>query len=235
MIRVAVVEDDPSYTRQLKRYIHDYGEKHDLQFQVSTYSDGLDIVESYSAAFDIIFMDIEMRHMDGMQAARRIRKYDKDVIIIFITNLPQFSIQGYEVEAMDYVLKPINQFAFAQELQKALKKIGERSAFYLHILKDNGMVRLNAAEIYFIESQGHNVIVHARQGDYSNRDSIKNLEDKLRGQRFSRCNSGLLVNLAWVEQVEKNTVVVSGVSLPISRSRKKEFMEDLADYVGGNW
>lgn len=235
MIRIAVVEDDPAYAGQLNRYIHEYESRYNLRFQISNYSDGLDIVDSYSAAFDIIFMDIEMRHMDGMQAARRIRKYDKDVIIIFITNLPQFSIQGYEVEAMDYVLKPINQFAFIQELRKALKKIGERSAFYLHIIKDNGMVRLNAAEICYVESQGHNVVVHARQGDYSTRDSIKNLEDKLRGQHFSRCNSGLLVNLAWVEQVEKNTVTVSGDTLPISRSRKKEFMEDLAAYVGGKW
>lgn len=235
MIRIAIVEDDPAYRDQLNRYIREYEEENGTSFRVDNYSDGMEITESYTAAFDIIFMDIEMRHMNGMEAARRIRRCDRNVIIIFITNLAQYSIQGYEVEAMDYVLKPINRFAFVQELQKALKKIGERSAFYLHILKDGNMIRLDVSKIYYIESQGHNIVVHSDQGCYSNRDSLKNLETRLQGHHFSRCNSGLLVNLDYVERVEKNTVTVAGETLPVSRSRKMEFMEDLAAYVGGKW
>lgn len=206
MIHIAIVEDNPAYAEQLNRYVREHGMANGVLFRVDNYADGIEIAESYAANLDIIFMDIEMRHMNRMEAARRIRRYDKNVIIIFITNLAQYFIQGYEVEAMDYVLKPINRFAFEQELQKALKKIRERAAFYQHILKDGNMVRLDVANIHYIESQGHNIVVHTAEGTYSNRDSLKNIETRLQGHHFSRCNSGLLVNLAWVERVEKNTV-----------------------------
>lgn len=233
MIHIAVVEDDPAYRRHLLDFIDDYQQETGEQFQVAVFSDGLEIVQNHNASFQIILMDIEMKHLDGLQAAKRIRRNDRDVIIIFITNLAQFAIQGYEVEALDYVLKPVNYFAFSQVLQRAVKKVKQKSAFFLHIVKESSMIRLDASSISYIESQGHNVIYHTDHGDYTCRDSLKNLEEKLEGRHFSRCNSGYLVNLAHVERVEKNDVTVSGVVLPVSRPRKKGFMEDLANYVGG--
>ena len=232
MIYIAVVEDDPVYSQHLLGLLSEFEQETGEQFQISTFSDGLEIVENHSAPFQIILMDIEMKHMNGMQAAKRIRRNDRDVIIIFITNLAQFAIQGYEVEALDYLLKPVNYFAFAQVLQKAVKKVKQNTAFFLHIVKESSMIRLDAASIHYIESQGHNVTYHTAQGSYTCRDSLKSLEQKLAGRHFSRCNSGYLVNLAHVERVEKNDVTVSGVVLPISRPRKKGFMEDLANFVG---
>ena len=233
MIRIAVVEDDPKYRKELCSYIDNCGAEMGESFQVTEFTDGIEIADPYVAAFDIIFLDIEMKHLDGMQAAKRIRAHDKNVIIIFITNLAQFAIQGYEVEALDYVLKPINAFAFCQELQRAVRKVKEKETFYLYIAKDTGMVRLDVSKISYIESQGHNVLFHSEGGVVTDRDSIKNLEPQLLARGFSRCNSSYLVNLAWVTKIEKNTVPVAGESLPVSRSRKKSFMEDLAKYIGG--
>lgn len=233
MIRIAIVEDDPVYSQRMLHMIHDYEQEAGERFQVTSFSSGLEFVENYNASYQIVFMDIEMKPMDGMQAAERIRKHDRDVIIIFVTNLAQFAVQGYKVEAMDYVLKPVNYFAFAQVLQKAVKSVRQKTAFYLYIVRESSMIRLDAANINYIESQGHNVIYHTAQEDYVCRDSLKNLEQKLEGRHFSRCNSGYLVNLARVERVEKNEVTVSGTVLQISRPRKKGFMEDLAKFVGG--
>lgn len=123
MIRIAIVEDDTGYRSQLGKYIDQYQSDFSETVSVSEFSDGLEIVEKYKSEYDIILMDIQMKHMDGMQAAMRIRDMDKNVIIIFITNSAQFAVQGYKVEALDYVLKPIQYFAFSQVLHNAVKKV----------------------------------------------------------------------------------------------------------------
>ena len=109
-------------------------------------------------------MDVEMKFMDGMSAAEEIRKMDTEVVIIFITNMPQYAIQGYRVDALDYVLKPVSYFAFSQELDKAVKKIKLRKGNSLLLLQDKGVVRLRLEQIWYLESQGHHIIVYTEKG-----------------------------------------------------------------------
>ena len=233
MFRIAVVEDDPGYRSKLKGYIADFEQECGEAFQMTAFSDGLEIAENYSAVYDIILMDIEMKHLDGMAAAKRIRALDKGVTIIFITNSAQFALQGYEVEALSYILKPISYFAFSQEMKKAVKRVKERSSFFLHVPQKDGMVRLDVSKLCYVESVGHNVIYHTETGEVVNREPLKSVEQKLAGLHFSRCNNGSLVNLAFVEKVDRDQVIVAGQALQISRPRRKGFMEDLAAYVGG--
>ena len=233
MFRIAVVEDDPSYSNRLKGYITDFEREYGENFQITIFSDGLEIAENYTAAYDIILMDIEMKHMDGMATAKRIRALDKGVIIIFITNSAQFALQGYEVEALSYILKPISYFAFSQEMKRAVKRVKERLSFFLHVPQKDGMVRLDVSKLCYVESVGHNVIYHMETAEIINRETLKSVEQKLAGQNFSRCNNGFLVNLAFVEKVDRDQVIVAGQALQISRPRRKGFMEDLAAYVGG--
>lgn len=233
MISIAIVEDEKNYQEQLRQYIlryeQEYGEKTELHF----FTDGDEILDHYAAVYDIIFMDVQMRRLNGMDAARRIRKLDENVILIFITNMAQYAIQGYEVSAMNYILKPISYFPFSQELNKAVKKLKQKDENYIAVMQDQGLVRLNANQISYVESFGHNLTVHSDKGDYTFRSTLKEMEGKLKSASFVKCNSGYLVNLRYVEAVKQNVVIVAGDELPISRPRKKEFMEALTDYMGG--
>lgn len=232
MIQIAIVEDDASYQNQLLGYLHRYEKQYGEQFRISVYSDGLDIIEANLNTIDIILMDIQMRNMDGMKAAERIRMSDKNVIIIFITNLAQYALQGYKVEALDYVLKPVQYFAFSQTLRKAVKKASESKAFYIPVMQDDSMVRLNADLITYVESQDHKVTFHTMEGTFAARETLKNLEQKLAERPFARCNNCYLVNLAYVEAIKENYVTVAGELLQISRPKRKAFMEALAAYMG---
>lgn len=234
MIKIALVEDDEHYREKLSGFLKRYEEETKEKLSVSVFSDGLDITEESREVFDIIFLDIQMRHMDGMTAAEKIRDRDKNVILIFITNLAQYAIRGYKVEAMDYLLKPVSYFVFSQELEKAMEKVRERTASYISIAQENGMARIDVSHITYIESQGHAITYHTKKEELQVRDSLKNIEQKLAGKGFSRCNNCYLVNLAYVEKVDKNTVTVFGKELAVSRPRKKDFMEALADFMGGN-
>ena len=234
MIHLAIVDDDEKSRMTMRDYAERYQEEFQEKLKITTFADGADIADEYKAEYDIIILDIQMRFMDGMRAAELIRKMDSDVILIFITNMAQYALKGYEVQAMNYLLKPVTYFAFSQEIQKAVGYIRERKKKYFFIRVENGMIRLASEDVLYLESKKHQIIIHTQKESYSTRDSMKNLEQTLSAYNFVRCNNCYLVNLAYVEGVVQNSVIVAGDELQISRPRKKQFMDALADYVGGS-
>ena len=222
MLRIAVVEDDKTYAAQLKEYLVRYGTEKNQKISVALFPDGEDIVTDYSAEFDIILMDVEMTFMDGMTTAERIREKDNEVVIIFITNMPQYAIQGYKVDALDYVLKPISYFAFSQRIDRALTRVKK---------KKGGKKKLNVDKICYVEVRDHDLIYHSTKGDIVTKSSMKEAEDTLGGTKFFRCNRCYLVNLEYVEDFRGNDVTVASDVIQVSRARKKAFMDALNDYM----
>ncbi len=232
MIKIAIVEDEHAYAMQLQEYLHTYEKENGEVFEISLFSDGDEIVHKYKPIYDIILMDIEMKFMDGMSAAEEIRKVDTEVVIIFITNMPQYAIRGYAVEALDYVLKPISYFAFSQRLNRAIGRIKKRISKTISINIKGGTVRLDVANITYVESQGHTLIFHTTGAEYEASGTMKELEKDLESLNFYRANKGYLINLAHVDGIKDACAVVRGEALLISRSRKKDFMEMLTRYWG---
>ena len=226
MIRIALAEDDPQCVQQLSQYIEKYGRESGQRFQVTSYSDGDRLVEQFRSQFDIILMDIEMPLLDGMSAAALIRQTDQEVIIIFITNMAQYAIKGYEVAALDYILKPVSYFAFSQRL-------GARQTSYLAVPVRGGVVKLAVDELYYVESQGHQLYYHAKDQTHVSAGTIQQAEEQLAGRGFFRCNKGYLVNLERVEGIQDGCALVGGDRLLISRGRKNAFLEALAGHIGG--
>ena len=224
MIQIAIVEDEEIYVKQLTEYIRKYQTERGKSIKVTIFGDGEDITENYSGGFDIILMDIQMQFMDGMTAAEKIRQMDQKVIIMFITNMIQYAVRGYEVDAMDYVVKPVEYFSFSQKLDKAIGRMRSEVKEFLTIPIGKGVVKIDIADIYFIEGQRHNVIYYTSRGDYCSRITMKELEEKLAVHNFFRCAKGYLVNMNHVEGFVGSDCVIHNVHIPVSRTRKKEFM-----------
>ena len=233
MIRVAIVEDDAEVQGVLQEYVRRYTRQYGTEFEVTVFADGVDILEDYRAVYDIIFLDVEMKHLDGMTTAERIRQMDADVILIFITNMAQYAIRGYSVGALDYVLKPVPYFAFSQQLLKAVDRLEKRAKRYLTVPVEGGLRRLDTASIYYLESEGHRVHFYTDEGDFSAPGALKAFEEKLADCPFARCNSGYLVNLAQVRELRQRTVQVGPCELQVSRPKRKGFLAALTDYIGG--
>ncbi len=234
MIRLAIVEDEKAYADTIKEYIERYSEETGVLFQVTHFTDGVEVIDNYKMNYDLILMDIEMEQMDGMKAAERIREKDDEVVLIFITNMTQYAVKGYMVDAMSYLLKPVPYFAFSQEMDRSLKKIRRRNDAFLMVPHRNGMVRVNAKDIIYIESYKHHVIINTTTDErISFVSTMKMMEEKLLSEHFYRCNNGYLVNLSYVLGVEGSEVILSDKRrLPVSRGRKKGFLSALTDYIG---
>lgn len=123
MIRVAIVEDEPAEAERLQSLLARYSREKGVQFEVQTYTSALTFLAEYNRTVDIVFMDIELPDVNGMEISRRLRKQDAAVMIVFVTNMAQFAVQGYEVAAQDFIVKPAQYGEFALKLAKALVQL----------------------------------------------------------------------------------------------------------------
>lgn len=233
MIRIAIAEDDPQCFAQMEQYIAQFGQETGRAFHITRYDNGEDLVERYRPEFDLILMDVEMPFMDGMTAAGYVREKDPEVVIVFVTNLAQYAIQGYAVNALDYILKPLSYFSFSQRLNRALQFVRKREAGFLTVAVKGGAMKLEIDGIFFVERLGRQLMFHTRTGVYASTATLQQIEQELEGRGFARCNKGYLVNLEHVDGIQDGCAVVHGSRLLISRGRRAPFLEALADCVGG--
>jgi DNA-binding LytR/AlgR family response regulator len=233
MIRLAIVEDDEYVAATIKSCVTRYAEENGRSVDSVIYRDGDQIAYDYKPDYDIILMDIQMPFMDGMTAAEHIRERDPEVIIIFITNMAQYAIQGYEVNAFDFMVKPVQYLSLARKLDRAVSKIARKEKNSIVVHAGDGVHKLDVADIFYVESQGHRLIFHTCAGSLNIKyATMQSTEEKLAGLRFFRCNKGYLVNLEYVEAVVDGCVIVHGDRLIISRGKRNAFMEALTEYVG---
>lgn len=233
MVRVAIVDDSKQDTLLLKSYVEKYSQMNDYKFNIKLFANGLDFLEQFKGAFDIVFMDIEMPHLNGLDVARRLREIDNSVALIFITHMAQYAICGYEVNAIDYIVKPVNYYNFSDKLSKAIAFANRNVEKGIFLHRGDGIIRILESKIYYLEKDKNYIIFHTANGDFRERGTMGEYAKKLTDKGFAKCSSGCMVNLRHVSKVTKDTVWVGVTCLPLSRPQRKEFMVMFVEFLGG--
>ena len=235
MYHIAIVEDDHMFSRQLQDYLKEYQDENQMEFKVSVFYDGSEILQGYKKEYDAIFLDIEMPVVNGMQAAEQIRQMDEEVVLMFITNMAQYAISGYAVGALDFVMKPVNYYTFAMKVGRVLKRVQKKERGHQSVILNlpDGLKKLDTKQIYFVEIQNKQLHYHTEEGEYIVKGTLQSIEHQLESCSFAKCNHWYLVNLMHVKEVMKNIVVVGTFHLEISRRNKNTFMKALTEYLGG--
>lgn len=231
-VTVAIVEDDSSAAHKLERCLTEFGLQNEHSFSISRFGDAMSFLRGYQPRYDVIFMDIKMPGIDGMSAAEQLRQADPVTMLIFVTNMVQYAVQGYDVSAFDFIVKPINPTAFAMKMKRAMCALRLSRGSELTLSVDGVTRVLPTASIQYIEVMNHSLTYHTEQGVFSVRGKLASVEQSLPKESFFRCSVSYLINLRYVTQFTGEQVCVAGEWLRVSRAKKRELATAVAAYLG---
>jgi DNA-binding LytR/AlgR family response regulator len=234
MIEIAVCEDEEIYSDFLREYLTKYSEENHVIFDTAFFKNGDEILFS-EKKFDIIFMDIKMPKTDGMTAARKLREKDPDFVLIFITSLSNMAVKGYEVDAMDFLVKPVSFFDFSVKLSNAIRQVGKRKKeTILFIDKNRNVFNVDLKDILYFEVRSHTIMVHLKEKTIylygTLKETIKKVSEK-DNKSFFLINKFYYINLNYVNEIEGNLVYIDHTPREVSRSKKKALVSALASYL----
>lgn len=235
MLRIAIVEDDAADQAILQTYIDRFFREGnaDCAYQTTVFDSAVIFLESYRAIYDIIFLDIQMPYLNGMDAAIKLREIDAGVPILFVTNMAQYAVKGYDVNALGFILKPASYYDFFLRMRKAINVIKSRMGRDLVLTTKQSVIRVSTNDIYYTEVTGHSLHYHTRDDVITVTGSITDAEEKLRGSEFLRCNNCYLVNPRAIQNVKGHTItLLNGEQVQISHPRRKAFMAQLNEWLG---
>ena len=233
-MNIAVVDDNLNDRKMILDYLFQFFNESGVDYTTSTFEDGVSFLKDYSFSYDFIIFDIDMPQMSGIDTAKELRKRDSNVTIMFVTNMPQYALEGYSVEAVDYVLKPLSYPDFRLKMKKATRYILRNSVKKVTInTTEDGLITVDSSDIYYVESKLHYIYYHTKKGIYKMRAKLTEVEDILLPYHFARSGGSFLINLTYLEKIDGNEIVVAGETLPLSRRMKASLMSAFTKYIGG--
>ncbi len=237
MLQIAIVEDEKEHAELLDEFVKRFFDGKGASAETVRFDNAIAFLENYKPQYDLVFLDIKMPYMNGMDAAERLRELDPEVMLIFVTSMKQYAIAGYTVNAFDFIVKPIEYSDFEFKMTRAYRRLSARidgSEPDILLTTDKGIIKVKPSDIRYVETaDGHNIVYRmgGSGADITRYSSLKAAESELIPFGFARCNSCYLVNLKHVRSIKGYTVDVDGVELQISQPRRKAFIDELMKFV----
>lgn len=222
MINIGICDDEASMRRLLRAPLEQKLQLLGEDYRIFEYDCGETLVTRPETEWlDILFLDIEMKQLSGMETARNLRRKDSHTLLIFVTAYPDFVFQGYEVHAFHYILKPYENQKIMKVLEQALKELGQNREHYFTLEQKSGTTKIPAKKILAFSSDRRKIIISLEDGNklefYGKLDAVEaDLPDY-----FIRCHNRHLVNLNYVTALEKDGCILKSQSVPISRAYRQ--------------
>lgn len=230
-MKIAILEDEEKHQKLLQEGLLRYGSEHNCLLDIRVFTNAVSFLETYSTDYEAVFIDVKMPYINGMDAAHMLREKDEKVAIIFVTSLVQYAVEGYSVNAFDYLVKPFSYEALAMTMTRLLRYLPNGETHMLLPMLE-GNIRVAPSQIVYLETNGHQVIYHLLNKTYTRYTSFKTACQELKDKGFSECNRCYCVNLHFVRSIKGYTVDVNGEQLQISQPKKKRFLADVSAFQG---
>lgn len=232
MINIVICEDELHYRVNIKDMLGDILSTYSINYKIYEFSSGEELLSNYPKDLDILIMDIQMKIINGMDTARKIREFDQNLEIIFMTSFSEFMQEGYEVKAYRYILKPISERKISRNILPCINEIMKKKNNYLTINVKNYVDRIKIDSIVYIETDRPNILIYTNDNKYTTKMSISKIDKILREHGFFRCHNSYIVNLKLVESMNSNTLKIGEKYIPISKYRVKELKLALTNILG---
>ena len=222
MINIGICDDEASMRRLLRAPLEQKLQLLGADYRIYEYDCGETLLTRPETEWlDILFLDIEMKLLSGMETARNLRKRDSHTLLIFVTAYPDFVFQGYEVHAFHYILKPYENQKIMKVLEQAIKELGQNREHYFTLEQKSGTTKIPAKKILAFSSDRRKIIISLEDGNklefYGKLDAVEtDLPDY-----FIRCHNRHLVNLNYVTALEKDGCTLRSQSFPVSRAYRQ--------------
>lgn len=235
MFVIAMAEDNATHEATAAAYLERYFDDRGEQFELVRCHTGTEVVGCATRQVDAFLLDIEMPQMDGLNAAKAIREKCPGVPICFLTSYGRLAPAGYEVDAVGFLVKPLQYRIFSSTMDRVLARARSRRPALVEVKRGKESLWINAREIAYVESVGKKTVIHMADGsEMPCTESLRSLETRLSKEETFRVHNAFLVNLGFVWSVSPTDVVVTGRTIPLSKHRKQAFMQSLTTYLGAN-
>lgn len=231
MIKIVICEDEKEQHELLEKYIKEIFDGLSILYELRVFNSGEELLENYPKDTDILLLDIQMGQINGMDTARKIRKLHDKVEIIFITSLIEYVLEGYEVRAYRYLIKPVKYDDLKNNIINCIKEIDIKNK-YIRIKEEGNRIKLDINEISYIEVQKEDITIHTLNQIYEIKGTMNNIEKEIDCCRFFRCHKSYLVNLDYIKSIKQYVAILENKEeVPISRYRFKETKDKFFDLI----
>ena len=231
LVNIVICENDKNDQEFVKAKVVEILDDLNIEYEIKVYNSGDDLLKGYDKYTDIILLDIQMDGLDGMETARKIREFDDNVEIIFITSFVEYALEGYEVNAYRYLLKPVKDENLRTSLINGLndRNFVKRS---IVIKEGDTRIKISLKDIMYIEVQGNDITVHTLKDTYRTKGTMSNFETEINSNMFVRCHKSYLVNLEYIKSIKRYTsILVNDEEVPLSRNKYKEIKDRFFEMI----